>query len=106
MHFESVVSKYPDIVKKFAIAIISGTSDCQEHVLVLKTNGEMFNLDPHGKDVFQKSTEINLNDGIHVAWQLFGSAHDMETFINVHRLVGKGVAKSPMGSEVKIGSAA
>ena len=100
------MSKDLDIVKQFSMSTIRETSDRQSHVFVLKTNGELFNLDPSDKSVFQKSAEIKLNDGIHVAWRLFESVAVMESFINEHRVAGETAVKNSLGSSVEIGGAA
>ena len=67
MHFESVMPKDQDILKHFALSVINaGTLIGQVCVLILKSNGEIFYLDPYGKNGFNKTTSIKLNDGTHI----------------------------------------
>ena len=83
------MSQEYDVVKNFVMSTVERNPADQSQVLVLKTNGELFNLDARENDVFQKSAAIKLNDGIHDPWKSFDSVAAMKKFINEHLVMDK-----------------
>ena len=100
MVFESAMSKEYDVVQEFAVSIFTENCDPQSHLLVFTNNGELIDFNSGYEDVDQHVLKIKANDGIHLAWKLFQSMDEMQSFINNHRDIGTGVDKSNSGSTV------
>ena len=62
------MTKDQEIIKNFDMSVLNGgTFLGQAIVLVLKSNEELFYLNPCDKNVFSKTTLINSSDGTHLA---------------------------------------
>ena len=97
------MTKDQEMIKNFGILMLNfGTFLGQAIVLVLKSNGELFYLDPCGENVFSKSTLINSSDGTYLAWRLFDSFSIMESFIVETCVVGQPAVGSSALSEAEI----
>ena len=90
-----------DVVKNFVMSTIERNPGDQSQVLVLKTNGELFNLDVRDNDVFKKSAAIKLNDGIHEAWKPFDSVATMKKFIDEHLVMNEDTKQKSTESTTK-----
>ena len=92
------MSKDFDVVQEFAVSIVTETCDPQSHLLVFTNNGELIDFNSGYENVNQHVLKIKANDGIHLAWKLFQSMGEMQSFINNHRDIGPGLDKSSTGS--------